>query len=400
LEQDFVDRLKKLIAEQGKEALLDPKIFNKYISDYRGSEYKKESQKLAEALEAGIARAIDGADDLAACKKAKIRDLEQELSPAWAADIVNTLALVLRGDTTSADPMYSKWRLVRTFEHEADVNVVAFSLNGRHIISGSYKTMMKLWETASGRLVRTFEGNERAGYLIAFSPDGQYIVSGRFYDKAFKLWETTSGQRVRTFEGNERALVHVAAFSSDSRHIVSGSCKTLKLWETASGRLVRTFEGNERDVVLVAFSPDGQYIVSGGSYDTAFKLWEAASGQLVRTFEHGARVYVVAFSSDSRHIVSGSDKTMKLWETTSGCLVRTFEGHEKQVNSVAFSPDGQYIVSGSQDKTMKLWETASGSLVRTFEGHDTSVRSAVFSPDGQYIVSGSGDHTLKLWGLE
>ena len=100
MEQGFVDRLKKLIDEQGKEALLDPKIFNKYINDYRGSEYKKESQKLVEALEAGIAKAIDGADDLAACKKAKIRDLEQELSPALSSDIVNTLALLLRGDTT------------------------------------------------------------------------------------------------------------------------------------------------------------------------------------------------------------------------------------------------------------------------------------------------------------
>jgi hypothetical protein len=102
MEQGFIDILKQLAKEQGNAALTDVKKCKPLLADYTKNEYKKESSWLVQAVETGIAKAIDGADELAACKKAKIRDLEEEkgLSPAVAADIVDTLALVLRGDKT------------------------------------------------------------------------------------------------------------------------------------------------------------------------------------------------------------------------------------------------------------------------------------------------------------
>ncbi len=83
------------------------------------------------------------------------------------------------------------------------------------------------------------------------------------------------------------------------------------------------------------------------------------------------------------------DKTLKLWDAASGQLIRTFEGHADQVRSVAFSPDGTRVLSGSSDKTLKLWDAASGQLIRTFEGHSDRVTSVAFSPDGTRVLSGS-----------
>jgi TPR repeat protein len=102
MEQGFVDILKQLVKEQGNVALTDAKKCKALLADYTKNEYKKESLLLFRAVESGITKAIDGADDLTACKKAKIRDLEEEqaLNPVMAADIVDTLALVLRGDTS------------------------------------------------------------------------------------------------------------------------------------------------------------------------------------------------------------------------------------------------------------------------------------------------------------
>jgi hypothetical protein len=102
MEQEFIDILRQLIKEQSNAALTDAKKCKALLADYTKNEYKKESLLLFRAVESGVAKAIDGADDLASCKKAKIRDLEEEqaLNPVMAADIVNTLALVLRGDTT------------------------------------------------------------------------------------------------------------------------------------------------------------------------------------------------------------------------------------------------------------------------------------------------------------
>ncbi|KAF8587953.1 WD40 repeat-like protein [Ramaria rubella] len=109
-------------------------------------------------------------------------------------------------------------------------------------------------------------------------------------------------------------------------------------------------------------------------------------------------VQSVAFSPDGTHIVSGSNnKTLQLWDGTSGMHLNTLTGHSGGVLSVAFSPDGTHIVSGSSDTTVRLWDAASGVHLNTLTGHSCEVLSVAFSPDGTHIVSGSSDTTVQLW---
>jgi len=116
---------------------------------------------------------------------------------------------------------------------------------------------------------------------------------------------------------------------------------------------------------------------------------------------HTDWVFSVSFSPDGQYIVSGSkDFSVRVWSAESGELVRTLEGHTAVVHSVSFSPDGQYIVSGSKDKSIRVWSVESGELVRTLEGHTHDVNSVSFSPDGQSIVSGSDDETIRVWSVE
>ncbi len=125
-------------------------------------------------------------------------------------------------------------------------------------------------------------------------------------------------------------------------------------------------------------------------------------GQMPDTFLAGHTNWVnsVAFSPDGNTIVSGSgDATIKLWDVETGTLKATLEGHEQPVNSVTFSPDGNTLASGSWGDTIKLWDVTSGTLKATLEGHTDNVNSVVFSPDGNTITSGSGDATIKLWDV-
>ncbi len=293
----------------------------------------------------------------------------------------------------------------RTYRgHESWVESVAFSSNGRRIVSGSWDGKLKVWKADTPEEVRTIPAGQGHVMCVAFSPihEGQVVSGGS--DGTLKVWDLDTGQEILLPLRGYRGSAGGVAFSSDGRLIASaGGDGAVKVWNAQTGKetlppLGRPGAHAER----VAFSPDNRLAVSGET-DGALKVWDLNTRQeiLPRLSGHDKRIRAIAFSPDKtkRLVVSGSeDGQLKLWDLDAGRQIPLpLEGHKAAVRGVAFSPDGTRIVSCGEDRLLRVWDAVSGAEVATLHGHDDVVTSVAFSPDGSEIVTGSDDRTLKIW---
>ncbi|KAH8825998.1 WD40 repeat-like protein [Flagelloscypha sp. PMI_526] len=290
--------------------------------------------------------------------------------------------------------------------HGSSVTSVAFSPDGKRVVSGSRDHNVQIWDAESGAQVAKIDGHGSSVTSVAFSPDGKRVVFGSL-DNCVRIWDADSGLQVAELRGHGSS-VFSNAFPPDGKRVGSASWDkgwnsyhSLQIRNTESGVQVAEPNGHGSSVTSVAFSPDGKHVVSG-SLDKSVRIWDADSGLQVDELNgHGSSVTSVAFSPDGKYIVSGSvENSVWIWCVESGMQVAKLNGHGDSVTSVAFSPSGKRVLSGSSDKSVRIWDTDSGLQVAKLDGHGDSVTSVAFSPDSKRVVSGSDDKSVRIWDAE
>ncbi|PQE13908.1 transcriptional repressor rco-1 protein [Rutstroemia sp. NJR-2017a BBW] len=309
--------------------------------------------------------------------------------------------------------------LVHTLVHESVVCCVRFSHDGKYVATGCNRSA-QIFDVISGNKVCVLQDDtvDAVGDLyirsVCFSPDGRYLATGA-EDKLIRVWDIATRTIRNTFSGHEQDIYSLD-FARDGRTIASGSGdRTVRLWDIEASQNILTLT-IEDGVTTVAISPDTKY-VAAGSLDKSVRVWDAATGYLVERLEgpdgHKDSVYSVAFAPNGKDLVSGSlDKTIKMWELVAprgghpntgpkgGRCLRTFEGHKDFVLSVALTPDGAWVLSGSKDRGVQFWDPRTGNTQLMLQGHKNSVISVAPSPSGGSFATGSGDMRARIWSYK
>ena len=281
--------------------------------------------------------------------------------------------------------------------HNALIVSLAFTADGRHLVSASNDNEVGIWNVKERQRVARLS----KGYYASVSHRGNLLATHGSNDssrevKLFDLAHPAQPKLRGTFTGHGPS-----ALSPDGRRLAtlkSPQSTVLCVWDTTTSELVREFDTSLFPTYELAWSPDGKWLAWGG---VGAKVWDFETGRCALETKL-ASPYNLGFTADSRYLLtargSGGFKPppIMLWDHVEGTLVREF-GTTERIMCFASTSDPQQMLTGCSDGSIRLWDVEEGLLLKTLTGHAAGAYALALSPDGKLLAGGAADSTIFLW---
>lgn len=329
----------------------------------------------------------------------------------------------------------------RLLDSDMPIYALAFDPTGRRLAAGSVDRLVRVWDWPGESDPLICEGHTQAVTALAFAPDGKSLASGGI-DWNVRLWEVDTGTERGHFEGS-RSLVTALAFSADGQTLFASGGSRVSIqgdgsvcwWETTSGQLQGGLYSRSMSdwggttlfasavpndwseavygaIQAFACLPDENTLVLGTA-QSGVVLWNRGTS-LATAMLSQQHCRAVAVSPNGHWIAAAESRSIVLWDVESRLRLATLLGHQDHVNSVAFSPDGTKLLTGSKDGTARLWEVTAGAPIDLWgEVHSVSVReiavfdwqvgrvhAVAYAPDGLRAALAGEDGAVVVWDVE
>lgn len=365
---------------------------------------------------------------------------------------------VLVASTDGAIYMYSVPDLVlfRKFEgHARECYSAIFSSDGKQLVSAAKDSIVRIWESEPYKPSFSIDThNHHCSELLKYCPDGEHIISAGI-NQTICMWNIKNGETIHSYRGLKRILDSSVCFSPDGKWLLSADGEKVIIWDVETEQIVHQYESENS--WLVRFSPNGKQILMVGWLGSC--IMDVDSWTIEETSLRDDGITAISISPDVRSFAIADGNELEIWKdyenvhpykesdvsldyfwqlSNGKCVSKmsksdiscwlkynngepifqleegnmkrwlehktfflrvTLEGHSLGINTIAFSPNNKYVVTGSDDTTIKLWNAIEMKEIKTFVGHTDEVISVEFSKDGRLILSASEDRTVRVWDV-